>query len=126
VKYMVNETWVYLVRGMAVAFGITCIIFIAYGILLTYTNLSEQHLPLIALVCSAVSAAVAGYDWAVCMGRRGIVFGALAGMVYCILLFLVNGFACGDFSFALSKVMTLVVSVTGGAIGGVLGINGKH
>ena len=50
-----------LVRGMAVAFAITCIIFIGFGILLTYTELTEESLPLVALVCTALSAAAAGF-----------------------------------------------------------------
>lgn len=115
-----------MVRGMAIAFAITCIIFIAYGILLTYTNLSETQLPLVSLVCSALSAGVAGFDWASCMKKKGLIFGALAGFVYCVLLLLVNGIANHDFLLSLSKLMMLVVSITGGAIGGIIGVNGKR
>ena len=55
-----NRSLFPLFRGMAVAFAVTCIIFIGFGILLTYTDVSEESLPLVSLLCTAVSAAIAG------------------------------------------------------------------
>lgn len=114
-----------LIRGMAVAFAITCIIFIGFGILLTYTELSEKNLPMVSLICTALSAAAAGYDWAACMQKRGILWGLTAGAVYAVLLYLITGLAADRFILALSVVMTLVVAMAAGAIGGILGVNRK-
>lgn len=58
-----------LLKGMAVAYAVTCIFFIAYGILLTYSNVAESTIPTAALCCTAVSAGIAGYDWAKCIGK---------------------------------------------------------
>lgn len=112
-----------LLRGMGIAFAITCIIFIGFGILLTYTSLSEESLPMVSLICTAVSAAAAGYDWAACMKRKGLLWGALAGVVYAVLLYFVTSLASDSFSLALSGMMTLVVAAAAGAIGGILGVN---
>ena len=114
-----------LVRGMAVAFAITCIIFIGFGILLTYTELTEESLPLVSLVCTALSAAAAGYDWAACMKQKGILWGLAAGAVYTVLLYLVTSLASDSFALQLSGVMTLIVALAGGAVGGILGVNRK-
>ena len=114
-----------LVRGMAAAFGVSCIIFIGFGILLTYTELSEESLPLVSLVCTALSAAAAGYDWAACMRKRGILWGAAAGAVYMVLLFLITGLAKDSFLPQLSALMSLAVALAGGAAGGILGVNRK-
>ena len=114
-----------LVRGMAVAFAITCIIFIGFGILLTYTEISEESLPVVSLVCTALSAAAAGYDWAACMQKKGILWGAAAGAVYTVLLYLITGLAADSFVLELSGIMTLAVALAGGAVGGILGVNRK-
>ena len=114
-----------LVRGMAVAFAITCIIFIGFGILLTYTELTEESLPLVSLVCTALSAAAAGYDWAACMQKKGILWGLAAGAVYTVLLYLITSLASDRFALELSGVMTLIVALAGGAVGGILGVNRK-
>ena len=114
-----------LLRGMAAAFAITCIIFIGFGILLTYTELSEESLPLVSLVCTALSAMVAGYDWAKCMQKKGLFWGLAAGAVYTAVLYLVTSLARDSFSLQLSAVMTLIVALAGGMVGGILGVNRK-
>ena len=118
-----NRALLPLFRGMAVAFAVTCIIFIGFGILLTYTDVSEERLPLVSLLCTAVSAAIAGYDWAACMGRKGFLWGMAAGLVYTLVLYLVIGLATDHFLPELSGVMTLIVAAAAGSIGGILGVN---
>ena len=114
-----------MIRGMAVAFAITCIIFIGFGILLTYTDISEKHLPLVSLVCTVCSAAVAGYDWAACMKKRGILWGMVSGTVYTAVLFLVVSLAAGKFTAELSAQKTLISAMAGGIVGGIIGVNRK-
>ncbi len=114
-----------LVRGMAAAFAITCIIFIGFGILLTYTELREESLPTVSLVCTALSAAVVGYDWAACMQKKGILWGLAAGAVYTVLLYFITSLAADSFAVELSALMTLAVAMAAGAAGGILGVNRK-
>ena len=114
-----------MVKGMAIAYGVTCIFFITYGMLITYTNISEDSLPLVALICTALSSAVVGYDWAKCAKQKGLIMGVSAGIVYTILLFAITFLASNEFVMGLSKIMTLVVAMIGGGIGGILGVNRK-
>ena len=114
-----------LLRGMAVALAITCIIFIGFGIVLTYTDLSEESLPLVSMVCTGLSASAAGFDWAACMRKKGILWGMAAGVVYTVLLYLITSLAADSFRLELSGIMTLVVALAGGAVGGILGVNRK-
>ncbi|WP_304507733.1 TIGR04086 family membrane protein [Anaerotignum sp.] len=120
-----SKGWVCMMKGMAIAYAITCIFFIAYGLILTYTNISEQSLPMVALVCTAISSAIAGYDWAKCRKKKGLLMGLAAGLVYTILLFIITALASDTFTMGISKIMTLIVALAGGGIGGILGVNGK-
>ena len=115
--------WLCLLRGLAAAFAITCIIFIGFGILLTYTDLSEDTLPMVSLGCTAISAAAAGFDWGNCMRQQGLLWGALAGVLYTLLLILLTGLAGNSMPLTLSALMTLIVAMAGGGIGGILGVN---
>ncbi len=114
-----------MIKGQAAAFAITCIIFIGCGMLLTFTELSESKVPVIALISTAISAAVAGYDWAACQKKRGLFWGAAAGGVYAVLLCFVLSLASGDFSLQLSLGMHFVVALAAGGAGGVLAMNRK-
>ena len=125
-KKVSGNTALCLGRGMAVAFAITCIIFIGFGILLTYTSLSEGSLPLVSLGCTALSAVAAGYDWAACMQKKGFLWGALAGVVYAVLLYIITSLAGDSFKLELSGIMTMIVAVAAGAVGGILGVNRKN
>lgn len=114
-----------MLKGMAMAYAITCIVFIAFGILLTYTGVSEDKVPLAALICTAVSSAVAGFDWAKCAASRGILWGVLAGAVYGVILFLLQFLAGNGVLFDTAKLTMLLVAMAGGGIGGIIGINMK-
>lgn len=112
-----------LLRGMGIAFAITCIIFIGFGMILTYTAASEESLPLVSLICTALSAVAAGYDWAACKRKRGLLWGALAGLVYTVLLYTITSLAADSFVLHASGLMTLAVALAAGGIGGILGVN---
>lgn len=106
-----------------IAFAITCIIFIGFGMILTYTAASEESLPLVSLICTALSVAAAGYDWAACKRKRGLLWGALAGLVYTALLYVITSLAADSFVLHASGLMTLAVALAAGVIGGILGVN---
>ena len=124
-EHQKNNPLLCLLRGLAAAFAITCIIFIGFGILLTYTDLSEKVLPMVSLGCTALSAAAAGFDWGSCMGQKGLLWGLLAGAAYTGILFLITGLAGNGIQIELSGLMTLIVAMAGGGIGGILGVNRK-
>lgn len=91
--------------------------------ILTYTTASEESLPLVSLICTALSAAAAGYDWAACKRKRGLLWGALAGLVYTALLYVITSLAADSFVLHASGLMTLAVALAAGVIGGILGVN---
>ena len=59
------------------------------------------------------------------MQKKGILWGAAAGAVYTVLLYLITSLASDRFVVELSGIMTLVVALAGGAVGGILGVNRK-
>lgn len=124
-KEQMGKNGLCMAKGMAAAFAVTCILFIGYGIVLTYTDLSEETLPLVSLICTAISAAIAGYDWAACRKRKGLLWGSAAGGTYTALLYLITSLASDRFVLQLSGLMTLAVAMAAGAAGGVLGVSRK-
>jgi len=109
--------------GLAVAYAITCIVFIAYAILITYTNTSMDSLPLVVTVTSVISSIVAGYDAAKAALRRGWLWGLFAGFLYALVLVIIGYWVGQGFSFDLRTTTTLLLAVAGGGLGGVIGIN---
>lgn len=124
-KEMGNSQILCMLKGIVMAYAVTCIIFITYGIVLTYTDITEEKLPLIALCCTVISAGIAGFDWARCAKARGILWGILAGLAYGLILFVLDGIAGSGFSVVGSKGLMILLAAAGGGVGGILGINMK-
>lgn len=114
-----------MLRGMVVAYAVTCIIFIGCGMVLTFTDVPEGIIPLTALCCTALSAGIAGFDWGKCMKVRGLLWGLAAGFVYAVLLYLITSFGSGDFSIHIAFVRMVAMALAGGAVGGIWGRNQK-
>ena len=112
-------------KGLAAACAITCIVFVVYALLLTYTDISEQYISLVALICAAVSSASAGFIAARKMESGGLIWGVICGIIYAALLFAVNTLAGAESSGIISKITMLVCSACSCGIGGILGINRK-
>lgn len=114
-----------MIKALAIAYAITCIIFITYAILLTYTSMTEQNVPLVSLICTVVSAAVAGFDMAKGAKSKGLIWGLAAGVCYVVILFAIIILSGGNFTFSGGKLTTFLIALAGGGIGGVMGINMK-
>lgn len=114
-----------LVQAMAAAYAVTCLVFLTYGIVLTYTNVSESTIPIVALVTTAVSAGIAGFDFARCIHKKGLLVGLGTGLLYAVLLYVITALGSNDFSIHPSFWRMLAVSLAAGAAGGILGVNRK-
>ena len=114
-----------MITGLAVAYAITSIVFIAYGIILTYTWASEKHISMVALLTTLVSAAFAGFEGAGGAKERGLLWGLASGGLYALILFVIGFFAHGGFTPDAGKLITMAVSLAAGGIGGIIGINSK-
>ena len=113
------------VKALASAYAITAVVFMVAALLLTYTDLGEGMMPMIAACTTVVSSLAAGYVMGRTSGQKGLIFGLVMGGIYVALLFLTGFLAGSDMTFSLSKIPTIVMAVAGGGIGGIFGVNKK-
>ncbi len=114
-----------LVTGVLVGYAITVIIFLGYSMLITYTSMSEKNMPIVVAVTTLLSVIVAGFDAAHGAEHRGWLWGMGAGLVYVIILAVIMMVALKGFAFDSQTLTVIILSVAGGGLGGVLGINLK-
>jgi putative membrane protein (TIGR04086 family) len=118
-----NPRLISLVSGVLVGYAITCIIFLAYSMLITYTSLSEDNMSLVVAGVTLVSVIVAGFDAARGADNKGWLWGILAGLVYAVILLIIMALVLRGLTFDSHIVTILVLSIAGGGLGGVIGIN---
>lgn len=114
-----------ILSGVAIAYAITCIAFILYALLLTYTEITERNLQLVVILTTVISVAVAGFDAARAAKERGWFWGLIAGLVYALVLIVISIIITKSTALGMGAIMIVAISLVGGAIGGMFGINSK-
>ena len=115
-----------LLSGVAIGYAITAAAFIACALAITYTGMSEKSLPVFITVICVISVVVAGFDSARAASGRGWIWGLCAGLLYCFILLILGKALSKDFAFDLKTVMLSLLCITGGGLGGIIGINFKR
>lgn len=113
------------ISGVLIAYAITCIVFIGYAILLTYTNVTENNISLIVTITSIIAVIVAGFDAAKGAAGKGWLWGMIAGFVYGVILLAIMTWVQRGFNMDSRAATLMILSIAGGGLGGVIGINFK-
>jgi putative membrane protein (TIGR04086 family) len=108
------------------AYAITCIVFLSYAMLITYTNMSERNLPFVVAVTTLLSVMVAGFDAARGAETRGWLWGMLAGLIYVLIMAMIMVIMLPTFAVDMRTILVCVLGIAGGGLGGILGINLKR
>jgi len=114
-----------LVIGVLVGYAITCIVFLGYSMLITYTGMTERNLPMVVAVTTLLSVMVAGFDAAKAADNRGWLWGMAAGLVYILILIGLMMGVLHRFAVDTRTITSIVLALAGGGMGGILGINMK-
>jgi len=115
-----------LVSGVLIAYAITCMVLIGYAILITYSTFTGENLPLVVTLTCLVSVVVAGFDSAKGAQSKGWLWGILAGIAYAVILVAIGVWVNRGFAIDTRTVTLIILSIAGGGLGGVLGINLKR
>jgi len=112
-----------LVVGVLMAYAITAIVFLAFAMLVTYTNMSERNLPTVVAVTTFLSVMIAGFDAAKGANHKGWLWGMGAGFIYVLIMAAIMLGALPHFAVDGRTFTVIVLGIAGGGLGGILGIN---
>ncbi|MBR6729538.1 MAG: TIGR04086 family membrane protein [Clostridia bacterium] len=112
-----------LVKAVPLAFGLTFVVFALCALLLTYTGLPEGAIPTISIITALLSVIGAGITATRGIAGRGYLFGALTGLFYVFLLYILACLFAGELYVNSYILILLAIGLFGGALGGILGIN---
>jgi len=112
-----------LVIGVLIGYAVTCIVFLSYAMLITYTQMSERNLPTVIAVTTLLSVMIAGFDAAKGAASRGWLWGMAAGFTYAAILGIIMAVMLPGFFVDGRTVTVILLSIGGGGLGGILGIN---
>lgn len=114
-----------ILKGSGVAIILTALLLIIYSALLTYTGISEDTIPVVIIVITALSILVGSFFSSINIRKNGLTNGALVGLIYILLLYLVSSIVSKNFGLSMYSIIMIIASVMAGAIGGIIAVNKK-
>ena len=115
----------HMITGVLIAYAITAITLLAYAMLVTYTDMSERNLPTIVAITTILAVMVAGFDAAKGAPSRGWLWGMGAGFIYVVIMVIIMVAVLPSFAVDSHTLLTTILGIAGGGLGGILGINLK-
>ncbi|MBR5468788.1 MAG: TIGR04086 family membrane protein [Firmicutes bacterium] len=112
-------------KAQVIAYLITAVMFMLCALLLTYTDVEENIVPVFSLVCTFLSAFVSGIVVSKKADKKGIFWGMLSGAVYAAILIMLLYVAAENTGFDTGRLFSVLTSLFSGSLGGIFGINSK-
>ncbi|AOT72818.1 TIGR04086 family membrane protein [Geosporobacter ferrireducens] len=119
-----NPIWVYL-KGIIAAYLFSILIFLIMALMITYTNISESILPIFTSIVLVISIIISGTYTGIKLKRKGWLNGALTGLIYILLLFIMSWIFVEGFSLDRWTIYRTITALVSGGIGGMIGVNMK-
>ncbi len=102
---------------------VTLVVTAAFSLALPHIGAADKISDILGWALRIFSCSLAAFLCARGSKSRGFITGAIAGLLYAIVLFALNGAASGQIMPVMQAIKNLSVCVLCGAIGGILGIN---
>ena len=118
-----NNTLIKIAKGVVFSFFITLIAIFIFSIILTYTNISENIIPVVIIVLTFISILSGSIISMRNMYKNGMINGGTIGGIYVTLLYLISSILNTGFTFNIYTVLMIVVGMIAGVVGGIIGVN---
>ena len=117
------KKWGIIVRSIIIAYGITLLLFLAYSFVLAHTSVPESTISSATLIITAISIFLSSSLAMIQMKENGLMNGALVGVLYVLLLYVISSIFVTGFGLNGYAIGTIALSVIIGMMGGVIGVN---
>lgn len=119
-----NFLWSFF-KSLVISYIITLVLILFMAIIFTYTPLKEKNIPLFNTIIMIISITAGAIYLTLKIGEKGWLNGGIVGIIYYIVLVLLNYILFKDHTIDIYTTSKLIISLITGIIGGMIGINLK-
>ena len=112
-----------IVKGYILALIISLISLFIYSVILVNTNIQESTIKPVVIIITAISILIGSSISSLKIKKNGIINGLCVGGIYLLSLYILSSIAITGFSLNLSSIITIIVGIILGGIGGIIGVN---
>ena len=121
-----NKNIINVIKGAIIAIILSLIFLTIYAAVLSFTNVSENTMVPVVLVITGISILIGSSMSSISIKKKGLMNGALVGLIYAITLYILSSIFGAGFSIELNSIIMIIVSIITGMIGGIIGVNLKN
>ena len=109
----------------AIIISVFCSLFLIFvlSFLVSNTNLKESIINPSVIFISSISILIGGFIVSKKIKKKGILWGALVGIIYMAIMYIISSLINMNFAINLNSLIMIGFGILGGAIGGILGVN---
>lgn len=115
-----------IIKGSLLSIILTTICLIIFSIILAYTNIPESTMVPVITIITAISILVGSIISVSKIEKKGILNGALVGLIYILAIYIVSSIVKGNFGININSVILIISAVVAGMLGGIIGVNIKN
>lgn len=109
--------------SLLIAFVVAAIFLCVSAAIFTYTNINDRHLQTFVFGTVFISNLVGATLLSRKVKEKGLIYGALFGFIYCLLIYLITALAFTGFVFTNTLGIYVAVCIVSGMVGGIIGVN---
>jgi len=114
-----------ILKGTMISILLTFILLFIFAGILTYTSATENTIPAVIIVITAISLLIGSSVVGRKAKRNGLMNGAIIGTIYLLLIYIISSILGGGFGMGLKSIIMIIVGIFFGILGGVVGVNSK-
>ena len=112
-------------KGIIISMLLTLLLLFIFANILTYTDISESTISPVIITITAISILIGSSLTTIKIKKNGIINGALLGLIYISLIYILSSINKTGFTFNSSSIIMMIISLISGATGGIVGVNLK-
>lgn len=118
--------FLFMIKTVLIAYCISVALLFLVAVLAAFQAFSDRAIAIGANLVTAVGVLLCGFMSGRHFSSKGLVFGALSGVIYSGILCIIGALASKTPTFGTSAVTALTIGLICGAVGGIVGINTKR
>ncbi len=121
-----NRNFVRIIKGSLLSIILTTIFLIIFSIILAYTNIPENTMIPVITIITSISILVGSIISVSKIEKKGILNGALVGLIYIVTIYIISSLVKGNFGININSIILIASAMIAGMLGGIIGVNIKN
>ena len=113
-------------KGSITAIVITLISLVIFSTVLANTNINENTIIPVIIAVAAISILIGSIISVSKISKKGLLNGALEGLIFIAIIYLLSSMVNGNFSFDFNSLIIIISAIIAGMFGGIIGVNLKR